>query len=185
MGKNVLGILLILMGASIGFFWAYPLWIEITDIKVERSTVQSTLERVKALARRRDDILAKYNSIAAEDKAKLEEFFPRSPESGLLLLNMDRLTSEAGMLLKKIAMEDSIEGQTPKVMPKGAEKSGVEDFPLRLSASGSYASLLSFLNGLEKSRRLIEVDALSFDSGKPATKDFYEFTISAHTFWRK
>jgi len=178
-GKSIFGILLILLGAAVGFFGAYPMWLDIADMQAERGSLTETKKRMEKLAEKRDEISAKYNSISPADLAKLEEFFPRQADSDILLINMDKLASENGMILKNISMA---EGKDEVVKQK---ESTVENFPFDISISGSYSSFQAFLKALEKSRRLIEIERLTFDSGKAAGREFYEFTVDAYTFWRK
>ncbi|MBI2023779.1 type 4a pilus biogenesis protein PilO [Candidatus Giovannonibacteria bacterium] len=180
--KGAFGVLLMIVGLAIFAFWSYPLWTEIASINAERDSVNGTLERIKALAKKKDQISKDYNSISQNDLANLEEFFPRTQESGLMLLNTNKLAKENGMLLKSIAMtEGTEEPPTKDSNPK------IKNFSFNASLSGSYASFNSFLKSLEKTRRLIEIDKLSFDAGSAlqSKKDFYEYTISAHTYWRK
>ncbi|OGF83195.1 hypothetical protein A3B18_00595 [Candidatus Giovannonibacteria bacterium RIFCSPLOWO2_01_FULL_46_13] len=182
-GKNILGILFIVIGVAIGFFWAYPLWQEVGEVKIEKASTEATLARMQELNRKRDEILAKYNSISPEDMAKLEEFFPRKPDSAVWLLNLERLATRNGLLLKSISMTEEVKSESGEnqVVP-GTEN--FETFPFEISVSGNYASFIAFLEAAEKSRRLIDVDSLMFDSGE-GTKDLYEFTLNAHTYWKK
>ena len=66
-GKNILGILFIVIGVAIGFFWAYPLWQEVGEVKIEKASTEATLARMQELNRKRDEILAKYNRNGIED----------------------------------------------------------------------------------------------------------------------
>lgn len=182
MTKSVFGVFLILIGLIIFAFWTYPMWTEMTLISAERDELRDTLKRVNDLSKKKDQISKDYNSISQKDLDSLEEFFPRTPESGVLLLNMDKLAKENGMILKSIGMT---EGQDEPIAKDSNPK--VKNFSFMATLSGSYSSFSSFLKSLEKTRRLIEIDKLTFDSGndQQSRKDFYEYSLSAHTFWRK
>ena len=182
MGRNFLGLVLIVAAAGVSAFWAYPLWLGVGELGATKEELTRTVNQVKDLARLRDDLLARYNSIPRQDLESLEEFFPRSPEAGLLLVNLESLARGSGLLLKTIAVS---EGGELQVQPADQPQEKVSSLPFQISVSGSYAAFRSFLAALESSRRLIELDQISFDSGKAGTKESYEFTIQAHTYWRK
>ncbi len=181
MSKSLIGTLLIVMGIVISAFWLYPTWLDISALEIQKSAVKLTLERVKNLDAKRGDISAKFDSLSPEDKALLAEFFPRTPDSGVWLINIGNLASSNRVLLKGISMQ---EGEEENRAAPTENISEFQIFPFSISVSGSFGSLLSFMQALENSRRLIEIDGLTFDSGD-GKKDFYEYTINAHTFWRK
>lgn len=192
MARNAFGVILILLSILVSAFWAYPMWNEISDIKTKKAETQSTLDRINALAKRRDEIQAQYNSLNPDDLAKLNEFFPKNQEPGLLILNIDKIAASNGMILKKIDASEGSSGTAQKQGSAGEEaEERFSDFPFHISVSGSYNSFLAFTKALEKSRRLIDIDTLSFDTGsvgadgKIIKSDFYEYSISAHTYWKK
>ena len=192
MAKSVFGVTLILLGILVSFFWSYPLWSEISDVKIKKEETQAPLDRINALAQRRDEIQAQFNSLTTDDLAKLNEFFPKNQEPGLLILNIDKLATSNGMILKKIDANEGVNGaQQQRGGKDKVNEEKFSDFPFQISVSGSYSSFLSFMKALEKSRRLIDIDKLSFDTGsvgadgKVVKSDFYEYTISAHAYWKK
>lgn len=192
MARSAFGAILILLSVLVSIFWTYPMWNEISDIKVKNSEILSISDRINALAKRRDEIQAQFNSLSQDDHAKLDEFFPKNKELGLFILNIDKIASSNGMILKKINASEN-EKSEQKSQRKLGNEGGDEfsDFPFQISVSGSYNSFLAFMKALEKSRRLVDIDSLSFDSGSAAVdgkiikSDFYEYSISAHTYWKK
>ncbi len=192
MARNVFGSILILLSVLVSVFWTYPMWNEISSIKTKKAEIQSTLDRVNALARRRDEIRAQFNSLSPDDRSKLDEFFPKNKELGLLILNIDKAASSNGMILKKI---DASENDKNRQNNQGNQSKEADEkysyLPFQISVSGNYNSFLLFMKALEKSRRLIDIDSLSFDSGsvgadgKVIKSDFYEYSISAHSYWKK
>lgn len=190
MARGVFGSLLIGLSVLVFFFWTYPIWNDISLVKDKQAEVKSSLERVINLERKRDEIAAQYNAISADDRAKLNEFFPRSPESGLFIMNLDNISNSNGMLLKKIDLDES--GKAVAQQQSGAEQASEKfiSLPFQILVSGNYDSFLRFLDAIEKSRRLIDIDKLTFSSGSvvdgaKSKGDFYEYSISAHTYWKK
>ena len=192
MARNAFGVILILLSVLVSVFWSYPMWNDISEEIAKKEKIQSTLDLVNSLAKKRDEIQAQYNSLSSDDTAKLNEFFPKNQEPGLLILNIDKLASSNGMLLKKIDASEGVKNTQQRQARQGETvEEKFSDFPFQISVSGSYSSFLSFMKALEKSRRLIDIDRLTFDSGsvgadgKIIKSDFYEYSISAHTYWKK
>src|SRR3989344_1769669 len=92
MARNAFGVILILLSVLVSVFWSYPMWNDISE----------------EIAKKRDEIQAQYNSLSSDDTAKLNEFFPKNQEPGLLILNIDKLASSNGMLLKKIDASEGV-----------------------------------------------------------------------------
>ena len=84
---------------------------------------------------------------------KIESALPQDPSLSSLLNFFQKKSSENGLLLKNIS---TVKGRRKE------EKKGilakVEETYLNLNLSGSYLSLKGFLETLEKSSRLIEVE---------------------------
>ena len=96
------------------------------------------------------------------------------------------------MILKKIEANEGVKGTEQQRSGRSkVDGEKFSDFPFQISVSGSYSSFLSFMKALEKSRRLIDIDNLSCDTGfvgtdgKVVKSDFYEYIISAHAYWKK
>ena len=89
---------------------------------------------------------------------KIESALPDDPSLAALLNFFQRKSSENGLLLKEISQAKV----TKKEVKKGI-LARVEETYLYLNLSGSYLSLKGFLETLEKSSRLIEVERISIE----------------------
>ena len=90
--------------------------------------------------------------------AKIESALPEDPHLSALLNFFQKKSSENGLLLKNISTAKGGRREVKKgILAK------VEETYLNLSLSGSYLSLKGFLETLEKSSRLIEVENISVD----------------------
>ncbi|NQU82667.1 MAG: type 4a pilus biogenesis protein PilO [Parcubacteria group bacterium] len=106
----------------------------------------------------------------------LNFFQDKALASGLIMENINPMDSaEEGAT----GVPESTEGTEENVNKK------IKETVFRLSLSGSFSSFESFLELLEKSSRLVEVDSISFESGKTSEEDqetVFEFDLTAKVY---
>lgn len=158
--------------------WVKPLWADIQGLNSSKQELQTAINNMKERAKDRDRLLEKYNAIAEEDLARLNEMIPPDVDIAKLLVNMDDLAKTNGLILKRIDAKESKEGSAVV----GGGPQNFEPISLELSVAGSYQSFRNYLAALEKNLRLIDVADITFSASE---KDSYEFTIRAVIYSQK
>ncbi len=163
------------------WFWTRPYLDEIDTLIVNRDVLQKALEDSKELQKARDVLVEKYNSITADDLKRLSKIVPKDSETTKLLVQLEDTASKAGVVIKNFNITAN-----QRVFQSSTQLSSETPFPdtafLDLSVAASYESMKFFLEELQKSLRVIDVDGLSFSS---AEKNFYEITIKALTYSKR
>ena len=193
----------ILTGAAIaGFFvFAKPIMGEISDVKQEIASYNEALDNANALENERDKLTTKLNSIDPVNLSKLEKLLPDSVDNIRLILEIEKIASPYGMLLKDVTYDSTtntgnsskpntqsgISGdQTQKDTTKG-----YGEWSLGFSTQGSYTNFLSFVKDLESNLRMVEIQSITFSSGegvslgKVQPSDYYKYDFKIKTFWLK
>jgi len=107
---------------------------------------------------------------------KIESALPEDPNLSALLNFFQKKSSENGLLLKNISTAEGGRREVKKgILAK------VEETYLNLSLSGYYLSLKGFLETLEKSSRLIEVENISVDVLREELPE-YNLLIKVYSF---
>lgn len=163
-----ISIFLLIASVAVLFLWGRLLWGDIQAFQLEKNSYESALTRLNQLRKTRDDLLASYNSIPAEDLTRIKNFLPTEINSGLLAVQLSNMTNQGGLLLKSLSIKPPEERANFAV--------------ISASVSGSYRNFSGFLSGLEKSLRLIDVSKISFSAGQ---EDFYDFSLEAKTYLQK
>ena len=105
----------VLIGIAIAGFFLFtsPLYKEITTLKAQVVSYNEALSNSKALENERDKLTAKLNSISSENLDKLHKFLPDNIDNIRLILEIEKLASPYGMVLKDVKY-DTTEKTTRK-----------------------------------------------------------------------
>lgn len=181
--------------AAVGIFFAYvnPLWNgKIAEAKAGISADDQALAAAAAYVKRENDLAAQMNAIDPTALARLETFLPDSVDNVGLILDLNGLAAHSGLMLSSIDVADATSGLTGANAPAGASASGqppvagagnsdpVGAIDLTIAAKGTYAALTTFLAGVERSERLLDVHDLTVqgsDSG------LYTYQMTLRLYW--
>ena len=166
---------IIFLTAAIATFFAlsHPLYNEIKDINIQRSSFEEALFNSKQVQETRDKTLSLYNKISKENIERLNKIIPFQPGSMKFLLETESIAQKNGMILKNIDIKEKEKSETSEIIT-GSEDRAWETIPFSIKIGGSYKSFYSFLKDTEKNLRLTDFNALAFSAGET---DFYEFDI--------
>lgn len=155
---------------TISFFAIFALRPTINTISDLVSQIRSQ-EEIKTKLEQKITNLARAQELWTREKAKvslIEQAIGKTPEPDVYIKQVERLAVSKGLLISFLKVEE--------IALKGKIKDGEQDKPKKIkgtdaidtavSVTGSYGSLLSFLEGLENLRRTIEVTSISFVSTK-------------------
>ena len=186
MNKNILGILFLLSAFAITMVWTKPMWEELKIKKEDKFALEATRKRFEELSKKLEELRIKYASISDKDKKNLREMMPSKVDYPIFLMNLDSIASARNTRIKQISIQDvkSVSSGQPE---NKAASSVFEPVSLSFSISASYDTFKNFLSDLEKNRRLIDVDSISFSSSdkKDAKEQVYNFSIKANIYWKK
>ncbi len=92
-----------------------------------------------------------------EEMEKVSKAFPDHPETSWLAEFLEKVTPQSGMTLKEVGSFSTSVSET-------STGQKIVETKLRIKVNGSYTSFLNFLETLEKSVRLIEVENITFSA---------------------
>lgn len=180
MARNLLGIILVMAAVGVAIFWTRPMWASVQGELAIKNSLEKSVERFQDLKKVRDNLLAKYNSISAEDQDRLIGFLPKSEEAGVLIVNIENLVIANKMALEQINV--GVAESSKKGNSESGVSPGVQVMPVDLSVSGSYDSFRFFLEALDKNLRLLDIDSIAFSAGDAG---LYNFSIKAVAYWQE
>lgn len=186
MFKTFLSVIYLLTSVAIFFVWSKPFYNDKdTGIQALKSTLAGFNEQlnnsseVKGL---RDKLIEDLNSISEEDMSRLNAMLPSKADQIGFVLELEKLGVKNTVSLKDIVMEEKRDEKTENAGGARKKSKTVQNFtaiPISVRVSGSYVSLMHFLDDLEKSLRLVEIKGLDFtatDSG------VYEFSLKLEIY---
>jgi Tfp pilus assembly protein PilO len=178
MQKLITTLFFLIAAIAVFFSWTQPYIDGIKVLSQEEQELNEILLNSRNLQERRDEILGVYNTINQNDIFRLNKLLPEQMRAIDMVIEIENIVKGHGLLFKNIG----IAAPAKEKNIFGLMKKDFETVPLTMVVSGPYNSFVSFLEDLEKSLYLIDINQLTFSSGKV---DSYEFTIRANTYWKR
>jgi len=189
---------IILIGIAIAGFFMFtnPLYKNISEIRTQIVSYNEALDNSKALEAERDKLTQKYNSIDSENLAKLSKLLPDNVDNIRLILEIEKIASPYGMVLKDIKYDTITkkDNTTGEVIQGGATvQSSRKDYgiwDLEFSTQGTYNNFVNFIKDLESNLRIIDISSIQFSSNTGAGLDsslseVYKYGFKIKTYWLK
>ncbi len=157
---------------ALGIFFGYvnPTWSgEIATTKAAITSADAAEYTAK-----QSQLTSMRNAIDPKDLARLAAFLPDSVDNVRLILDLDALAARSGLALSNIDVADASSSNAKT----GANPVGSVD--LTLSAIGTYSALRGFLEGVEKSGRLLDVRDLTV---KGSSTGAYNYQMTVRLYW--
>lgn len=195
----------ILVGVSIaGFFMlTKPLFSDISKIKSDSVSFSEALDNSKALENGRNILTQKYNAIDPNNISKLQKLLPDNIDNIRLILEIEKLASPYGMVLKDVKYDSTPvnkQNSTTQTgtLPQGSNNLATLDnnkeygtWVLEFSTTGTYSNFINFIKDLESNLRIVDISSITFSSdttsglGKSQPGDSYTYDIKIKTYWLK
>ena len=159
--NRVLQLFALVVAIGIFFIYIRPTWSgSIADTKAAIASDDHALKAAGEYAAQQNELASARNEIDPTNLTRLSTLLPDSVDNVVLILDLNALAARSGLSLSNI---DVIAGATnsKEVAASGAlsalDTNPLGSIDLSLSAIGTYAALQSFLVGVEKSARLLDI----------------------------
>jgi hypothetical protein len=183
---------IILVVLAVGLFMVYTNdeYANIPKLQESLSSYQEALAQSQEVLELRNKLLQERNNLPADGLQRLEQLLPDSIDSIKLILNVNDVAVRHHMQVTHIMLE----GDNTKPAPSAATPDGsvgtalggdatpLGSVSLSFSVKSDYNDFRLFLEDLEQSLRLMDVQVISFTTSNERT-DQYSFTIK--TYWLK
>lgn len=190
-----------------GFFtFTSPFYKDMSLKKEAIASYNEALDNSKALEAERDKLTQKYNSIDLANLAKLQKLLPDNVDNIRLILEIEKIASPYGMVLKDVKYDASDkdkdkEGAT--TIKGGVNKEKIDKDSLRkdygvwslqFSTQGNYNNFINFIKDLENNLRIVDISSIQFSSATPSSatggltpslSESYKYSFMIKTYWLK
>ena len=160
---------LILFSILFLVFLVWPRYYKFLELKRAISELEKTSKSYKEYFSKIEETFSKVKE-REEEVSKIKSALPLDPQIPETFNFLKNAASESGLQLRGI----SFSVQEPK------ENKKIGELMVQLSLSGLYPSLKRFLEKVEKSSRLIELENLSFSN---KGREIFEFNLSFKTYF--
>ena len=172
----------ILVAVAIGLFMLYtnPTYQTIKELQVQNNSYDAALTKAQELHTVRDQLLSKRNSFSTGDIDKLKHILPDNVDNIRLIIDINNIASRHNLALTNVDLGDMSKQRTVQAGTEGAANpvgSVVIGFAV---STGNYDDFLAFLQDLEHSLRLVDVNKIGFTTGSTGITTY---TMSVRTYW--
>ncbi len=188
--RLVLPIILII--AAIGLFAVYtnPVYQSIKGLQAQVGAFDEALTKAQDLKSSRDALLSKRNTFSSDNLQKLERVLPDNVDNIRFVIDINNIAARRNLSLKNVSLGSVSDSKTTRsALSVGASGDPVGSAEIGFSLTASYDDFLAFLQDLEHSMRLVDVEKISFKAAAPSATgpaggpDKYEFTLTIRTYW--
>lgn len=200
MFKYILPIILIGIAIAGFFILADPLYQGVSLKRAQIASYNEALNNSKALEAERDKLTQKYNSFDPDNLAKLQKLLPDNVDNIRLILEIEKIASPYGMVLKDVKYNTTSSDTTTTPQAAGAIQGGKVPFNkdygiwnLEFSTQGTYNNFINFIKDLENNLRIVDVSSIQFSTSATSTStglnsslpEAYKYSFKIQTYWLK
>jgi len=174
----------ILLIAAVGLFAVYtnPTYQRTKGLQAQVGSFEEALSKAQELKSRRDELLSKRNTFSSENVQKLERILPDNVDNIRFVIDINNIAARRNLSLKNVSLgtiSDSKSTRSALAVGKSGDPVGSAEISFALVAT--YDDFLAFLQDLEHSLRLVDVEKISFKASNISDK--YEFGLTIRTYW--
>src|SRR3989344_643935 len=169
---------IILVGSAIALFMVYtdPAYQEIKDLQKQVASYDEALDKSQELKRTRDQLISRRNTFPAESLQKLEKILPDNVDNIRLIIDINAIAASHLLSIKNIELgEVSDDASGKNALAVGSSGSPVGSVALGFTVAASYENFLAFLQDLEHSLRVVDIENMSFTVAEDTTLNDYTF----------
>lgn len=179
--KNSTALALLLL--SVGLFYTFisPHYDKVMALRDQSNKYKEILANVIELGKKRDTLTARYNNLPENEIARLEKVLPGNVDTVNLAMNFDSIAAKYGISIKTIRTSDQGDSPTGEVIQTDTGKS-YQPVTVSFSFVATYDNFRSFMQDIEKSLRIVDVESVAFAS---APNGLNSYNVSVKTYWLK
>lgn len=162
MFKNIVVIILLLGFVGIVIFLDVPRVQEILDLRRKVESQEQALLQKEELMAKVERLKDKYED-NEESLKKVNYILPSEKKIPSLIVQIEAMTLEAGLILEKIEFSVASQDKTTKVRTPAQENIGdYKTLRIDLDLIGDYLAFKNFLELIEENIRLMDIDSINF-----------------------
>lgn len=180
MNNRILSLFALVFALGIFFMYVEPSWNgTITETKAKIAGDEKALAAAAAYSNQQQKLASARNAIPQENLTKLETLLPDSVNNVGLILDLNALAARSGISLSNLDVA-AVNTSSSAIGALPAAASPIGSINLSLSAAGSYTAFQSFLQGIEKSARILDIQDIAV---KGSDTGVYAYQVKMRLYW--
>lgn len=169
---------------AIGTFFGYinPTYRgKIAELQNEIHNYDAALTAADRFKEKEAELTLQRNAISPDALTRLDAFLPDGVDNVQLILDLDALAARSGLELSNF---DTAEAETRTDNQSGTialeSEDPIDSIELSMRGSGTYAAFRTFLDGIEKSLRPLDLVSLNVKSSETGV---YTYDMTFRLYW--
>lgn len=174
---------IVLIGVAIATFVLFtdPYYQTIKTLRAQEREYNDALDKSRDLKEQRNKLISKENLISPDDMQKLERLLPNNVDNIRLIIDIDNIAARYGQRIRNVTVGAPSESrEAGNTLAVGAPADRVGSVELSFTTTARYEDFLRFIQDLEKSVRIVDVQNISFTSGDA---ELTTYTVLVKTYW--
>lgn len=184
MKDNILPAFALIIAVIIFFAYVNPTWTgSIAATKSAIADDNQALVAADTYTKQQNQIASARDAIDPANLSALSTLLPGSVDNVGLILDLNALAARSGISVANIDVVTETSGQQSSnsgALASSDQQNPIGSVDLSLSAVGTFAALQAFLDGIEKSARLLDVHDLTV---KGSDTGVYTYQMSLRLYW--
>lgn len=182
MRPTLIPIILVLTAGALFALYTDPVYQGSKALKAEVAAYDDALTKTQELRRLREELQTKRNAFGEEDLTKLRRMLPDNVDNIRLIIDINEIAARRGLSLTNVELGDISGSATPRDdLAVGDSGDPVGSITLGFSLAASYDDLMLFLQDLEHSLRVINIEEIGFSVTEDSSRYATEFKV--RTYW--
>lgn len=189
MNSRILPMFALLLAIGIFFAYVNPTWNgSIKDMKEAIASDDDALAAASSYNQRVNELAQSRDSIDSTSMTTLESFLPDSVDNVGIILDLNALAARSGLSVANIDVVTGNTGSTNAGAQQPASQGGIPtsmlnpvgSIDLTLSAVGTFGALQTFLAGVERSARILDIRDLTVQGSDTGV---YQYQMTIRLYW--
>lgn len=183
MTKLILPIALAVVGIALFATYTHPAYQSAKALAAQAAAYDDALNKAQDLRERRDELLSKYNTFSVEDRQRLVRGLPDNVDNIRLIIDINNIAARHNLSLKNVELGEVSDSRAVRNdLMVGASGDAVGSVELSFTVGAAYEDFLAFLQDLERSLRLVEVESIGFSAPEQGGGRS-DYTLTIRTYW--
>lgn len=179
--KNNTAIILILLSIGLLYTFTNGQYQDVKKLNIIFDEYKEVLQNVSAISALRDELLVTYGTFSRLEIERLNEVLPDNINTVDLALEIDGMASRYGISIKSVRTAIGADKNAGLiVLPEYAGP--YDKATVSFSFVSNYENFTRLLVDIEKNLRIMDIKSISFQTNESG---FYDYQISAETYWLK
>lgn len=170
------------MGALALFFWHVQPEFNgtIAGLRAKIAGYDKALDAAKQFKEKQDTLKNQQSAISQEDQMRIAKFLPDGVDNVQLIVDLNALASRSGVRLSNFNVERKEEESLDAGRLASEEVTPTQSLDITVRGVATYSSFRTFLDGVERSLRPMDLMALSLADSETGV---YSYDMTFRIYW--